>query len=234
MTSTPLEQFGRAVRTGDPVRVRELLERHAEVRASVNSPLGAFGSRPVVMARHNLAVIDVLLEYGADLNLKSDWWAGPFGILEHGTTPEQAAALIQRGAIVDIFAAAHLNMADRVRELVEADPSLVFARGGDGKTALHCARSLEIASYLLEKGAVIDARDVDHESTAAQYLVREAPEVTRLLVDRGAWFDIFIAIGLRDRALVEQCLHEDPDALDHRIWQGKYTTVHHGRPSTPE
>jgi hypothetical protein len=234
MTSTPLEQFGRAVRTGDPVRVRELLERHAEVRASVNAPLGAFGSRPVVMARHNLAVIDVLLEYGADLNLKSDWWAGPFGILEHGTTPEQAAALIQRGAIVDIFAAAHLNMADRVRELVEGDPSLVFARGGDGKTALHCARSLEIASYLLEKGAVIDARDVDHESTAAQYLVREAPEVTRLLVDRGAWFDIFIAIGLRDRALVEQCLHEDPDALDHRIWQGKYTTVHHGRPSTPE
>jgi hypothetical protein len=231
---TPIEQFRSAVRSGDADRVRGLLERHADVRAAVNAPLGAFGSRPVVMAHHNLAVIDVLLEYGADLNLKSDWWAGPFGILEYGITREQAEPLIARGAVVDIFAAAHLTMADRVRELVEADPSLVFARGGDGRTPLHCARSVEIAAYLIDRGADIDARDVDHESTPAQYLVREAPDVTRLLVDRGAWFDIFIAVGLRDRGLVERCLHEDPEALEHRIWQGKYTTVHHGRPSTPE
>ena len=57
------------------------------------------------------------------------------------------------------------GMFDRVRELIEGDPSLVFARGGDGKTALHCARTVEIARYLLDRGADIDARDVDHEST---------------------------------------------------------------------
>ena len=50
------------------------------------------------------------LRYGADLNLKSEWWAGGFGLLEHGCTPEQAAPLIARGAIVDIFAAAHLGV----------------------------------------------------------------------------------------------------------------------------
>ena len=55
-----------------------------------------------------------------------------------------------------------------------------------------------------------------------------------MLVDRGAWFDIFIAVGLRDAALVERCLREDPEALDHRTWQGKYTTMHSGRPSTRE
>jgi ankyrin repeat protein len=231
---TPIDQFKSALRSGDADGVRALLERHEEVRASVNAPIGAFGSRPVMLAHLHPPVIDVLLEYGADLNLKSEWWAGPFGILEHGITPEQAAPLIARGAVVDIFAAAHLGMAERVRELVETDPSLVLARGGDGKTPLHCARSVEIAEYLLDRGADIDARDVDHESTAAQYLVRDAPDVTRLLVDRGAWFDIFIAVGLRDRALVERCLRDDPEALDHRIWQGKYTTVHKGRPSTPE
>ena len=53
--------------------------------------------------------------------------------------------------------------------------------------------------YLIERGADIDARDVDHESTPAQYLVREAPDVTRFLVERGAWFDIFIAVGLARR-----------------------------------
>ena len=185
-------------------------------------------------ARKNLPLLDVLIEYGADLNLKSDWWAGPFGLLEWDITPEQAEPLIARGAIVDIFAAAYLGKFDRLRELIEGDPSLVFARGGDGKTALHCARTVEIAEYLLDHGAEIDARDVDHESTAAQYLVRDAPEVVRLLVDRGAWFDIFIAVGLRDRALVERCLREDPEALDHRTWRGKYSTVHKSRPSTPE
>jgi hypothetical protein len=58
--------------------------------------------------------------------------------------------------------------------------------------------------------------------------------VARLLVDRGAWFDIFIAVGLRDAALVERCLREDPEALSHRTWQGKYTTVQGGRPATRE
>ena len=107
--------------------MRALLEAHAEVREAINAPIGAFGGRPVSMVRKNLPVLDVLLEYGADLNLKSEWWAGPFGILELDITPEEAAPLIARGAIVDIFAAAHLGMADRVRELVEADP--VAGRG---------------------------------------------------------------------------------------------------------
>ena len=234
LTKGPVEQFHSAVRAGDAEAVAALLAAHADVRAAVNAPMTPFGGRPVEAAKKHLPVIDVLLAHGADLNLKSEWWPGPFGILEYDITPAEAAPLIARGAIVDIFAAAHLGMLDRVRELLDADPSLVSARGGDGKAALHCARTVEIAQLLVERGAQMDVRDVDHESTAAQYLVREAPEVTRWLVDRGAWFDIFIAVGLRDAALVERCLRDDPDALAHRTWHGKYTTLHKGRPSTPE
>ena len=235
LTKTPVERFTAALHAGDVEGVRELLSNYAEVRAVINDPISWFDSRPVARATKNLPLLDVLLSYGADLNLKSAWWAGGFGLLEHDITPEEAAPLIARGAVVDIFAAAHLGMFDRVRELVERDPSLVHARGGDGKTALHCATTVEIARYLLDHGADIDARDVDHESTAAQYLVRDAPDVTRLLVERGAWFDIFIAVGLRDAALVERCLRDDPDALDHRTWHGKYTVVHDGkRPATRE
>jgi hypothetical protein len=229
LTATPVERFRSALHEGDVARVRTLLEQHAEVRAAVNAPISYFDSRPVARATRNLPMLEVLLEHGADLNLKSAWWAGGFGLLESGCTFEEAAPLIARGAVVDVFAAAHLGMLDRLRELVEADPSLVHARGGDGKTPLHCARTVEIAEYLIDRGADIDARDVDHESTPAQYLVRDAPDVTRLLVARGAWFDIFIAVGLRDAALVERCLREDPDALDHRTWHGKYTVAHDGR-----
>jgi Ankyrin repeat len=229
LTKTPVEQFHAAIRAGDAAHVRALLESDADVRAVVNQPVpNTFGKRPASMSKKNLDVLDVLLEFGADLNLKSDWRPGPFGLLEYDITPEEAAPLIARGAIVDIFAAAHLKMFDRVRELIDADPSLVHARGGDGKTALHCARTVDIARYLIEHGADIDARDVDHESTPAQYLVRDAPDVARLLVDRGAWFDIFIAVGLRDAALVERCLRDDPEALDHRAGQGKYTVVGKG------
>jgi hypothetical protein len=229
LTQTPVAQFVSALHAEDVERVRALLERHAEVRAVVNDPISHFDSRPVARAKKNLPLLDLLLSFGADLNLKSAWWAGGFGLLEYDCTPEQAQPLIERGAIVDVFAAAHLGMFDRVRELVDADPALVHARGGDGKTALHCARTAAIAAYLLERGAALDARDVDHESTPAQYLVRDAPEVTRLLVDRGAWFDIFIAVGLRDARLVERCLDEDPEALDHRTGQGKYRVAHNGQ-----
>jgi hypothetical protein len=235
LSRTPVEQFVIALHHGDVEAVRALLEESGDVRAAVNEPISYFNSRPVARATKNLPLLDVLLAYGADLNLKSTWWAGGFGLMESDCTPEEAAPLIARGAIVDVFAAANLGMFDRLRELVERDPSLVHARGGDGKTPLHCARTVEIAQYLVDRGAHIDARDVDHESTPAQYLVREAPEVTRLLIDRGAWFDIFIAVGLRDAALVERCLRDDPEALHHRTWHGKYQVAHDGkRPATPE
>ena len=79
------------------------------------------------------------------------------------------------------------------------------------------------------------ARDMIAQGNTLVVDVRDAPEVARFLVERGAWFDIFIAIGLRDLALVERCLREDPEALDHRIWRGKYRVVHNGRrPATRE
>ena len=231
---TPVERFVDALHDQNVAAVRALLEAYPEVRAAINDPISDFDSRPVARATKNLPLLDVLLEYGANLNLKSAWWAGGFGLLEHDLTPAEAAPLIARGAIVDVFAAAHLGMFDRLRELVDRDPSLVRARGGDGKTPLHCATTVEIARYLLDHGADIDVRDVDHESTPAQYLVREAPDVVRWLVERGAWFDIFIAVGLRDRPLVERCLSEDPDSLNYRTWHGKYTVAHDGkRPATP-
>jgi ankyrin repeat protein len=226
LMKTPVEQFLAALYAGDAEHVGRLLEEHADVRAAVNEPICHFNSRPAAHAKKNLPLLDVLLAHGADLNLKSTWWAGGFGLLEYGCTPAEAAPLIARGAVVDVFAAAHLGMFDRLRELVDADPSLVHSRGGDGKTPLHCAHTVETARYLLDRGAQIDARCVDHESTPVQYLVREAPDVARLLVDHGAWLDIFAAVGLRDVVLVERCLRDDRSALDHRTWHGVYTVAH--------
>jgi hypothetical protein len=74
-------------------------------------------------------------------------------------------------------------MLDKLRDLVSANPQLVNSRGGDGQMPLHFANTVEVAEYLLQQGAEIDARDIDHESTPAQYMVRDRQPVLRASFD---------------------------------------------------
>jgi hypothetical protein len=171
----PIEQLAAAVHANDTWQVQQVLEQHPELRSRLDEPLpgGAFGATALLAAvnRRNRDMIDVLLGAGAGINARSHWWAGSFGVLDGDT--ELAPFLIDRGATVDVHAAARLGMLARIEALVSADPSLVHARGGDGQTPLHFASSIDIARYLLDHGADINARDVDHESTPAQYMVRD-------------------------------------------------------------
>ena len=129
-----------AFRRDDAAAVRAMLRRHPALRARVNEPVLAFDSPAIIHVR-SPAMLDVLLEAGADINARSRWWAGGFGLLDCAN-PEVAEHAIGRGAIVDAHAAARLGMMDRLRELVDADPSLVHARGGDGQTPLHFASNV--------------------------------------------------------------------------------------------
>jgi ankyrin repeat protein len=205
-----------AVETRDVAAARALLEAHADLRATLNEPAPelSFGQRPIhgVVSCGQREMIDLFLHYGADLNARTDWWAGSFGVLD-AVDPELAAFLIQRGATVDAHAAARLGMRDRLAALVAADPAVVHARGGDGQTPLHFASSIEIADFLLEHGADFDALDVDHEGTPAQWMVRDRPEVARHLVRRGCRTDLLLAVALGEAQLVRQHLDSDPAAI---------------------
>lgn len=156
-------------------------------------------------------MIDTLVAAGADLNAMSRWWAGGFGVT-HIVSPELAAYAVELGAEVDIHAAARLGKTDRVL-LVEQDPQAVHARGGDGQTPLHFAKTVEIAAYLLDHGARIDAKDVDHESTPAQYMLGDRPDVVRYLVERGCQTDILLASAVGDVDRVRSFLDADPGSL---------------------
>jgi ankyrin repeat protein len=210
-----LEQIKAAFRKDDAANVRELLARYPDLKAKINEPLADFDSPPILGVRSR-EMLDVLLAAGADINAKSRWWAGGFGLL-HTASPELAAYAIERGAIVDVHAAARLGMLEKLAELVAADPKLVHARGGDGQTPLHFASTIEIAKYLLDHAAVIDARDVDHESTPAQWMVRERQDIARYLVSRGCQTDILMATALGDVDLVRKHLDADPDAIRLRV-----------------
>lgn len=210
-----IEQIKEAFRQDDVATVRELLERHPELKANINEPLADFDA-PAILGVRSREMLDVLLAAGADLNAKSRWWAGGFGLL-HTASPELAAYAIERGAIVDVHAAARLGMLEKLKELVVADPELVHARGGDGQTPLHFASTIEIAEYLLNHGANIDALDVDHESTPAQWMVRDRQDIARYLITRGGKTDLLMASALGDLDLVRRHLEADSDAIRLRV-----------------
>jgi hypothetical protein len=214
-TGDPLELFKKAFAENDAAWFGRVLDRHPDLKAKINEPVAAFDA-PVITRVRSREMLDVLLAAGADINAKSRWWAGGFGLL-HGASPELAAYAIQRGAVVDVHAAARLGMAGRLRELIEADPALLHARGGDGQTPLHFAGTVEVAEYLLDHGAEIDARDVDHESSPAQYMVRDRHDVLRCLVRRGCATDILMASALGDQALVRKHLDADPECVRIRV-----------------
>jgi Ankyrin repeats (3 copies)/Ankyrin repeat len=222
---SPAEELKAAVRDNDATRVRALLERFQELRARIDDPLPnyGFGQNALFAAvqRSDRATIDVLLRAGADIRKRSEWWAGGFGVLDD-CDPSLADFLIERGAVVDAHSAARLGMMSKLVELVGADPEVVDARGGDGQTPLHFAATVEVAEFLLEKGAEIDALDTDHESTPAQYMLRvlqkrhyprDRQDVGRYLVSRGCRTDLLMASALGDADLVRHHLENDPGCI---------------------
>jgi ankyrin repeat protein len=214
-TGDPVVALSAAVRDDDTARVAKLLQAYSALKARLDEPLPGvpFGGTALLVAVRsgNREMIDLLLSSGADINARSHWWAGGFGVLDddHGLAP----FLMERGAVVDAHAAARLGMLARLEALIAADPAVVHARGGDGQTPLHLAATIAVAQCLLDHGADINARDVDHESTPAQYLVRERTVVARYLVERGATTDILLAAALGDLDRVRRHLEADPGCI---------------------
>jgi len=221
----PAEALTAAIRDQGAQRVRELLESHPELRAKINEPLPnyGFGQHALFAAvqRSDRATIDVLVDAGADIHKRTEWWAGGFGVLDD-CDPGLVDFLVERGAVIDAHAAVRLGMISKLTELVAADQNVVHAKGGDGQTPLHFASTVEIAQFLLDHGAEIDALDVDHESTPAQYMLRveqkrhyprDRQDVARYLVSRGCRTDLLMATALGDVNLVRHHLDTDPACI---------------------
>jgi hypothetical protein len=223
-----MEAVHRAFATGDPAVIRAVLLRYPEARARINAPVFAFGSTPLghFASAGDLVAVEVLLELGADPNRRSEWWAGPFHPL-HLATGEVAARLMEAGAVPDACAAANLDRPDLLLRILDVEPARVHERGGDGQTPLHFARSREVADLLLARGADIDARDVDHRSTPAQWMLDGARgagryDLARHLVARDASADVFLAAALGLADALREMLEADPSLLDRRTSQGEY------------
>jgi ankyrin repeat protein len=124
--------------------------------------------------------------------------------------------------VLGAHAAARLGRLAELQRLVESHPDVVNAPGANGQTPLHFASTVEVAEYLLEHGAEIDAQDAQHESTPAQHMLRvlqgrhyrrDRKDVARYLVSRGCRTDLLMAAALGDLALVRRHLESDPECI---------------------
>ena len=150
-----------------------------------------------------------------DPEAASKAWASGLGTRQ--IDPEVARSFVERGAVLTVHAAAGIGLVEHLEALLATDPTLIDAKGCDGCTPLHFSRDIATAQLLLDHGARIDARDEDHDSTPAQWLIGDAPEVARFLVDHGATPDIFLAAALGDRDLAQRLIDANPSCVSHRI-----------------
>lgn len=156
----------------------------------------------------DLGEVRSLLGRGADPNEagRRGGWAPLHLALKH---PAIRNLLIERGAAVDICAAA--GMGDLAK--VEALAQLPRKPGPDGATPLHFAVTVEIAEFLLAQGAGLEARDTEHGMTPLEWQAINPP-VAQLLLSRGAKVGHpFLAALLGDTEALDGFITADSSVL---------------------
>ncbi len=218
-------RYIKALRAIDLEELRRCLEKDPSLVDHLDT--GCFNYRILNYAavRNRKDLVDLALEFGADLDLPSEFWAGDWTPLQHALNYHHldlAEYLVKRGARVDAHGAAGLPRPELLKQQLDEDAGLVHARGGDGKQPLHFAADPEVAALLLQYGAPIDEPDVDHFSTPAQWAADHRPRVSRYLVSQGARPDIFMAVCSGDTDWVKSMIAEDPKVIEERVTDERF------------
>ncbi len=206
------EAIAAAIRDRDLAKTRSLFDADP---ALVNAP-DERANQPIhwaVMTRQ-LDVIDELLARGADINAQRGDGARPIQLcngdyLYRGwrdvphdwpTTPQDVRSHLRaRGAYVDICTASFIGDLERVRELLDQDPSLAnrpsdyvtyYACSGTPLRNAAAAGRLEIVRLLLERGA--DPNLPEEHIAPRGHALHSAVcnghiEIVKLLLEHGAY-----------------------------------------------
>ena len=190
---TPAVHF--AVREGHLDAVRLLIEH---------------GADPEQNGLHDGSLIDMARERG---------YADIVRVLEDAR--DRRGRTVAQPAEHPIHAAAARGDTESVQALLDSDPSLLHLGNPNGATALHCAVRSGVRAtvvLLLDRGADIQAkrsgaRDLfwaDLQPIDVAIWGSRDPDLARLLLARGAAYDLTIAAALGDVGQVRQMLDAEP------------------------
>ena len=213
-SSTPVRLL-QACRRGDLAAIAEFLDSDPdllpslsadEVSGMLGGTLGAvqmlleFGADPNALDDDNAATalhqaswdgdrerITLLLEHGADPTIRDGTHGGtPIGWAHHAGHTDLVEMYAERGPL-DIVDAAWLGKTDRVREILEADPSMVNGPQGEQISPLRSAAwygQTEVVRLLLESGADPAVPHPESGKTALDFATeRGHEEIAGLLAD---------------------------------------------------
>jgi ankyrin repeat protein len=230
-----------AAAAGDTTTLRRLIERDPSLSHS-----GYWYTPPIHFAvrEGHLEAVQFLLEAGADPEWNGYHDGSLIGMARdrgHETIARLLdAACERRGRVAPaersdypIHLAAEAGDIQRVREFLDADPTLVHRGDATGGTPLHRAvmgSAREVIALLLDRDADIhaihgvgrgapagcwppDVRAIDLAIWGGPRRRGRDFETARLLLARGAAYDLTIAAALGDLDRVNELLDEDPRRL---------------------
>ncbi|MCA9193484.1 MAG: ankyrin repeat domain-containing protein [Planctomycetales bacterium] len=220
--------FFRTLAAGDRDQIQAIVSAEPQILECFD--YGQFGATPLTWAcfSNRTDLVELLIELGADPNRRSDWHMGPWSPLHCAIfrrDKDLAMLLISKGAVQDVHTAAGLGDCDTILNLLDSDPTRVNERGGDGCQPLHFADTVDVARLLLERGAEINGRCIDHHSTPVQYLCTTRPKVAQFLLATGATSDIVSSAACGDTGSIEKLLRENPDLINVRVNQTFFPPV---------
>ena len=100
-----LESFKAAVESGNADEVRRQLSQSAKLCEHINDPMFAMDTPAIVYARHDRTMVDVLLEFGADINARGQFWGRSLSVLDDvdardGGIPDRTRSRAPAGSLL--------------------------------------------------------------------------------------------------------------------------------------
>jgi ankyrin repeat protein len=216
MTMDHREALIRAAKSGDAKEIARMLDANPSLVDTADhngwtllchAALGGY-----------VEIVRMLMERGADPKRhRPIHYAGQRG------HRDICRMLVAAGAIDDLvdssdenaiaaYRAAYGYDADRLRELLRAQPKLALVRQVDGATMLHEAATngaTEILKVLHEAGIALDAKNQDGQTALQRAVVHNQMKAARYLVDRGAQCDVVTAVQCGATAKLGEMLGRD-------------------------